>query len=482
MNTWRMMVFVAMVGVLCGTPAFGQTPEELMAIRAEADAALNAHDLESWLSYWAEDGVLDWVAESTQYAGKEQIGRYFQANLQGSPDLYTTEARVLAVDNYVVVEHAIGGTNTGELGGNPPTGNAWIFPHVDIYEFEGTKIQRLTTYGDNGGFYAQLGVLPTPEIPELVPSMALPDPEPTGLSPLEAHAEHIRRWSSRDATGMAQIYHADCKIFAGPLSMELDRAAMMAVNEMYFSAFPNAELKVVRTIELSNSWVLTEFVSHSIHQQAFFGFPASGYPTEIRLVWLTRYTADGLVSEGGFYYDNLTLINQMTTAPEYSPVGNWVTSLPSPFGNIVFTHTVSPQERPGGAFSGVMKQVNSNPTSFGMFPEAESGSDWVTHTVWAGRDRLKTTALAYSTKMGEGPVAEIVSISIAHVDWTLTGPDTNEGNAVQSIYLPEQDADGDGFPDEGEAPVNCMPFTFTSRRLAMWPPCVPVPMADEATP
>ena len=49
-------------------------------------------------------------------------------------------------------------------------------------------------------------------------------------------------------------------------------------------------------------------------------------------------------------------------------------------------------------------------------------------------------------------------------------------------YLASQDADGDGFPDPGEEPVNCMPFTFSSRRLRVMPGCVPTPMPEAPTP
>ena len=140
-----------------------------------------------------------------------------------------------------------------------------------------------------------------------------------------------RRWNSYDAVSMAQIYHADCKIFVGPLGMELDRTAMTALNEMYFSAFPDGGLEEVRTIELSDSWMLTEFVARSTHQGTFFGIPPSGYACETKLVWLTHYTDDGLVIEGSFYYDNLTLVNQMTTAP-WSLDGIWITTVPTPLG------------------------------------------------------------------------------------------------------------------------------------------------------
>ena len=85
----------------------------------------------------------------------------------------------------------------------------------------------------------------------------------------------------------------------------------------------------------------------------------------------------------------------------------------------------------------------------------------------------------HSTRMGDGPLRETAIIAICNSTWRLTGPNTNEGEATVATYLAEQDADGDGLPDEGQEPVLCLPFTVTSRRLMMMPGCVPTPMPEE---
>lgn len=454
-----------------------QTPAELMAIRAEFANALDEHDLDKIVSFFTEDGVFDLVPEPAPFVGREQIRAAFEGQFTHSPDWHTDEGRVMAAENIVTVEHSALGTNTGPLldPSLPITGKAWMFPHLDIYEFEGDKIKRLTSYGDMAGVYIQLGLIPAPEIPELTPTITVPDHEPTGLSAMEANAEHVKRWNSRDAALMAKIYHTDCKLFAGPLGAVVDRMAMTALNEMYFSAFSNVNLEAIRVIELGDGWVLTELASHATHQGPFMSTPPLGYPTEIRLVWLMHYSDDGLLIEGSFYYDNVTLTNQMTTPPEYMPDGTWVVMVPTEAGNITFLHTVSPQGKMGGPFAGVLLQVNSNPTFFGMFPEADRNTNWITKNVWKGRNRVESTMLTYGTKKGEGPLMETVYIGIVHAEWTLTGPNTNEGKAIEAIYLAEQDADGDGFPDPGEQPIACPEFAFTSKRLTMMPPCVPMP-------
>lgn len=475
MEARRIVVLLSIVGVLVLVgPALGQTEEELLAIHEAQLAALNAHDLDTMMSYWAEDSTY-FLVHSPPPAPKAYVRAAFAQRFAARPDFRMTMTRVLAGDSVVVEE----GTT---LYTDMATGAEVVIPHISIYDFEGDKIKKVTSYNDRLGSMVTRGEADAPEIPDLVPSVTMPDPEPTGLSPMEANAEHVRRWNSNDATLMAKIYAADCTIFAGPLGMEVDRVAMTAMNEMFFSAFPGIELDVVRTLDLGDAWVLTEMVAHAVHTGSFMGIPASGYPTELRAAWLTHYTADGLLDEGSFYYDNLTLINQMTTAPEYSPAGTWVVTVPTQVGNITMIHTVSPQCRTGSSFAGVLKQVNENPTNFGMFPEADSGTHWVTQTVWTGRDTVASTNLCYLTKQGEGPLAETVAILIASVEWTLTGPNTNEGSALMSVYTADQDADGDGFPDEGQEPVECMPFAFTSKRLTVMPPCIPTAIPQETAP
>jgi hypothetical protein len=114
----------------------------------------------------------------------------------------------------------------------------------------------------------------------------------------------------------------------------------------------------------------------------------------------------------------------------WSPVGTWLVSSPTPAGNILLLHTVHAQDMTGMNFGGILKQVNSNTTYFGMIPSAEAGGDhWPSQTVRTGLNSYESTFLNYLTKKGAGPLAEIVAIGVVNASWTITGPDTNEGTA-----------------------------------------------------
>ena len=96
-----------------------------------------------------------------------------------------------------------------------------------------------------------------------------------------------------------------------------------------------------------------------------------------------------------------------------------------------------------------------------------------------GPNTFETGMITYGTKTGEGPVDATAAIHVGTATWIMTGPDTNEGQAMLSSFLPEQDADGDGLPDQGQVPVACTPFPFTSKRLKIMPPCIPTPLPGQ---
>ncbi|HSW02677.1 MAG TPA: hypothetical protein VLI39_21115 [Sedimentisphaerales bacterium] len=167
---------------------------------------------------------------------------------------------------------------------------------------------------------------------------------------------------------------------------------------------------------------------------------------------------------------------------EWSAAGPWLCTVPTPAGPIFMYHVMYPLDSAGKRYSGVLWEVNDDATGFGAFPEADQALCWMTLTVRTGPDTFETTMVRHSTKKGTGPLRETVHISIGNCTWRLTGPNSNEGEATVAQYLPAQDADGDGFPDEGQEPVLCVPFTVTSKRLTMMPGCVPTPMPEAPKP
>jgi hypothetical protein len=88
------------------------------------------------------------------------------------------------------------------------------------------------------------------------------------------------------------------------------------------------------------------------------------------------------------------------------------------------------------------------------------------------------------------PFDTITWISVPSGTFEMVGPDTFEMSCVISFYsaiehpghalgdLPDQDKDGDGFPDEGEEAVFCIPLTGVGKRVTLVPPGEPSPLPE----
>jgi len=316
---------LCLLSLVFTSQGIGQDSPDPLAVRAAFAQALEGHDVEHVASFFTEDGIWDFVLEPAPFVGREQLKMAFQVHFTASPeDWRTNEGLLLNVDNIVVVEHDALGTQTGPFPGLPATGKEWVFPHLDIYEIEGEKIKRLTTYGDNASFYAQLGVMPAPELDPalLIPSFPLPDPETTGLAPLEAATEFTSRWNAGDLAGMASMIHPSADILIGPLGIPLARNAYIAVGEMMFQGFSEMPMEIVRAIDMGDGWVVTELLITGTNDGPYMGMPATRRSIQLRGVSLQRYNADGLITNLSSYYDNLTMLAQLGLFPPPDPEAN----------------------------------------------------------------------------------------------------------------------------------------------------------------
>ena len=163
-------------------------------------------------------------------------------------------------------------------------------------------------------------MIPAPEMAPLVPSFTLPAQEATGLTPEAAAQEIIRRWNAHNLSEVAKMINLDADIFSYPLGVPTDRNALIASWEMYFTAFPDVQGDMVRVIDMGDGWVVGELVFSGTHQGEFLGIPPAGVHAEIRGAILWRYDANGLATNYYIYFDNLSLVSQITPP---SAVGNW---------------------------------------------------------------------------------------------------------------------------------------------------------------
>ncbi len=212
------------------------------------------------------------------------------------------------------------------------------------------------------------------------------------------------------------------------------------------------------------------------HTGEFMGIPATGRRITLTGTSIHRF-ADGKFVESWASYDSLGMMQQLT-APEWPLAGAWINIIPIPdLGDIVAEWTVSPQDLRGTNFISVTRLVTPEPTVFGSFPDADHTSDHIGQTVKTGLNTYESTLIGYGTKKAElpGMLPEIVYISVIYAKAQLIDENTMEGKGTHAFFLPSADADGDRLPDEGREPIACFPYTITSKRVPMLPPCVPPP-------
>jgi steroid delta-isomerase-like uncharacterized protein len=413
------------------------------------------------------------------FHGPDGLKQSIMAYRTAYPDLQFTVDDIMVEGNLVVARWSANGTHEGELFGIPATGLKTTTYGINLARFnaEGKIVEEWSSW-DSMGLMQQLGVVVPPRAgPDSYvwepDSDVTGDPGDPALNRLLVMRVNTQFWNSKDIAGLVDTHSPDAIAHNGalpesPLDFEAYQQACLAQVAAMPDLLVTTEALVAEADKVAVRWTVT-----GTQQGELLGIPASGKAVQFKGITIYRL-ADGKVVESWWAYDALGMMQQITTPPEYSPVGIWIVTVPTPAGVQTWMHCISSPEQPGGACPGVFMTANENPTNYGMFPDVEIGSSWVSLNRRTGPNTMESTLMGYGARKGESPVAETAVIYVAHGQWMLTGPNTNEGTAVTAVYTADQDVDGDGFPDEGQEPVACMPFTFTSRRVtAISPPCVP---------
>ena len=172
----------------------------------------------------------------------------------------------------------------------------------------------------------------------------------------------------------------------------------------------------------------------------------------------------------------------------WSAEGMWIMSSPQLPGEVCTFHLI-PEDREPGVQSAVAAWVNPTGNLFGLFPDAEKSPPYVGMNVRTGENTYSFTVMSHLMKVAE-PFDTITWISIPSGNLEMVGPDTFNLSCVISFYsaiehsghalgdLPDQDKDGDGFPDEGEEAVFCIPLTGVGKRVPLMPPDEPSPLPE----
>jgi hypothetical protein len=200
---------------------------------------------------------------------------------------------------------------------------------MDILEYDGDKCKRMTTYDETLRLMRQLGAMPPAGDPaSLEPSFTLPDPEPTGLAPVEAFREQVDRFNIHDMSHYAKLMYPDADMMVASIgSFPISRDIWIAANELFLQAYSDLRVEIVRDIDMGEGWVVADLVFVGVHDgpHLILGImEGTGRTLEVPMGVIVRVDADGLITDYHLYYDYMFHLSQMGVLP--SPWPTAVTS------------------------------------------------------------------------------------------------------------------------------------------------------------
>jgi hypothetical protein len=146
--------------------------------------------------------------------------------------------------------------------------------------------------------------------------------------------------------------------------------------------------------------------------------------------------------------------------------GAWVAKVPGTA--LVWTYTYAPSDQSGrcAALQGTL-HVGIDPTLAGAFPDAQYLTPLVGEAAITSPKTGSYTALSHAMKVGaQGP--EVVYTLVSYGRIVKTGPGQVGVKHHFHIYLPSQDADGDGIPRQSQTPADCIQVHSLDTRIPMF--------------
>jgi steroid delta-isomerase-like uncharacterized protein len=399
-------------------------------------------------------------------------------NRTAFPDFHVEVHYMVAEGDKVAARWTVTGIHQGELMGIPPTGKQMTQTGITIHCLAGGKIVESWWSSDMMAAMEQLGVMP-PTREDYTWGVPLEvtgdpgDPE-TNKAIVQRMIDEVM--NQQNMAVVDELFAADYVMHDPAWPMEVKGpegfkqwTGMML--EPYFSDSLITANMIAEGDTVAVRWTWT-----GTHTGEFMGIPPTGRQIAITGISIHRF-ADGQFVESWVSYDVLGMMQQLT-AEEWSPEGVWITTVPTPLGNMIIKSTWMAQDDAKTRFTGEFEQFNTYGVLIDVYPDLEKIKYGGGLMVKIGLNKYEATFLQYFTRTAGPSQEEIVGIGIVTGTLELVGPDLAQGQGAGAYYMAAQDADQDGLPDEGQEPVVCVPWGWTAKRLTIMPGCVPTPMSE----
>jgi steroid delta-isomerase-like uncharacterized protein len=130
-------------------------------------AAINAHDLEKYKSYYTDDALVTDLGNPAPQRGKEAVGKELQAYLTAFPDFKLMVKNQVVSEDQFAAEVEFSGTNSGPIQmapdapAIPATGKKVTAVQGTFFvKIRNNKVYELHVYSDIAGVMMQLGLMP----------------------------------------------------------------------------------------------------------------------------------------------------------------------------------------------------------------------------------------------------------------------------------------------------------------------------------
>ena len=126
-------------------------------------AALNAHDVDGYLSRIDDSYVGHSETSPGPIRGREGVRQNLEMLLKAFPDLRVEIEQIITSGDFVVMRTRATGTHKGNFAGIAPTNKSIVVHGCNVIEVRNGKAIKGTLYSENASLFQQIGVLSLPK-------------------------------------------------------------------------------------------------------------------------------------------------------------------------------------------------------------------------------------------------------------------------------------------------------------------------------
>lgn len=137
--------------------------QENIQIAEKQIAALNAHNIDEYVSRIDESYIGESESPLSPIRGREGVRRSLELLFAAFPDVRVETEQILASGDFVVARTGVTGTHKGNFQGIAATNKRINVHGCNVVELRNGKVIRSRVYADNATLFQQLGVLSLPK-------------------------------------------------------------------------------------------------------------------------------------------------------------------------------------------------------------------------------------------------------------------------------------------------------------------------------